>query len=461
VALTGSGTPERLLPVAADFLVRLRAWLADGNDRSLAQRMAGTAFLIRIAAAALTYLSQIFLARWMGASEFGIYVYVWTWVMLIGALVDLGLASSAQRFIPDYAGRGELARLRGFLAGSRWLTFWLATGVAMAGAFCVGLLRPWLDDATMMPLYLACTCLPAYGVLHVQDGIARSYNWANLALLPPYILRQLFVVAAMGAAWLAGAPTDAISAVVIAALSLWLTALGQMIALNRSLKEKVGDGGREYDIPHWLSVSMPIFAVELFSSLLLYVDVLILKQYRPAEEIGIYFAALKTLSLVSFVHFAVAAAAAHRFAAYQTAGDRAALSAFAADAVRWTFWPSFAMTLLLLALGWPLLWLFGHDFTGGYHLMFIFTLGVLARASVGPAERFLVMLGQQRACALVSAAAFTVNLVLCLLLIPPYGATGAAISISTAFLTETLLLFLIARSKLGAHLFVFGGPAAR
>jgi O-antigen/teichoic acid export membrane protein len=461
VALTGSGTPERLAPAAAGLFARLRAWLADGNDRSLAQRMAGTAFVIRIAAAALTYLSQILLARWMGASEFGIYVYVWTWVMLIGALVDLGLASSAQRFIPEYAGRGELARLRGFLAGSRWIAFFIAAVIAVVAALGISLLRPWLDDATIVPLYLACTCLPAYGVLHVQDGIARSYNWANLALLPPYIVRQLFVVAAMGAAWLAGAPTDAVSAVIIAATSLWLTALGQLILLNRALTDKAGSGERKYDIPHWLSVSMPIFAVELFASLLLYVDVLILKQYRPAEEIGIYYAALKTLSLVSFVHFAVAAAAAHRFAAYQAAGDRTALRAFAADAVRWTFWPSLAMTLLLLAAGWPLLWLFGRDFTGGYHLMFIFTLGVLARASVGPAERFLVMLGQQRACALVSAAAFAVNLVLCLLLIPPYGATGAAISISTAFLAETLLLFLVARSKLGAHLFVFGGPAAR
>ena len=45
--------------------------------------------------------------------------------------------------------------------------------------------------------------------------------------------------------------------------------------------------------------------------------------------------------------------------------------------------------------------------------MFIFAIGMLARAAVGPAERFLNMLGEQRACAFVDARAFVVNLVLC------------------------------------------------
>ena len=59
----------------------------------------------------------------MGSFEFGIYVYVWTWVLLFGQLLDLGLATAAQRFIPEYRERGQLALLRGFVsaaAGSRW-----------------------------------------------------------------------------------------------------------------------------------------------------------------------------------------------------------------------------------------------------------------------------------------------------------------------------------------------------
>jgi len=69
--------------------------------------MAGAAFLIRVFSAGLIYLSQILLARWMGSFEFGIYVYVWTLVSVIGDLSDLGFATSTQRFVPAYAKRGH------------------------------------------------------------------------------------------------------------------------------------------------------------------------------------------------------------------------------------------------------------------------------------------------------------------------------------------------------------------
>lgn len=456
MALTQSHRNESVI---AGAITRLRAWLADGGDHSLAQRAASTAFVIRVASATVAYVTQILLARWMGGHEFGIYVYVWTWVMLIGAVADLGLASSAQRFIPDYAGRGASALLRGFLSGSRWLTFGIATAFAITGAGCIWLLRPWLDDHTIVPLAIACVCLPMYGVLHVQDGIARSYNWVGLALVPPYILRQIIVIAMMGAAWLAGFPTNAVTAVSVAAFAIWVTALGQAILLNRRLKHTVAPGEAAYDARRWFAVSVPMFAVDALYAMLMHVDVLILKQFRPAEDVAVYFAALKTLSLIAFVYFAVAAATAHKFAQYHAAGDRLRLEAFLRDAMRWTFWPSLAAALVILALGWPMLWLFGRDFTGGYHLLFIFAVGLLARAAVGPAERLFMMLGEQRVCAAVAAAAFAVNVALCLLLIPPFGADGAAIAVASAFIVESSLLFVIARRRLGLHLFVFGGAS--
>ena len=45
---------------------RTYALFADSSDTSLARRLAGAAFLIRVVSAALIFLSQIFLGRWMG-----------------------------------------------------------------------------------------------------------------------------------------------------------------------------------------------------------------------------------------------------------------------------------------------------------------------------------------------------------------------------------------------------------
>src|SRR5258708_4716435 len=126
----------------ASVITRLRAMLAGSGEASVTKRLAGTIFIIRVLSAALAYLSQILLARWMGASDYGIYVYVWTWVLLLGSMMDFGIASSAQKIIPEYRTGGEHALLRGFLAGSRWMTFAASAAVSLLLAGVVKFLSP-------------------------------------------------------------------------------------------------------------------------------------------------------------------------------------------------------------------------------------------------------------------------------------------------------------------------------
>jgi O-antigen/teichoic acid export membrane protein len=161
------------------------------------------------------------------------------------------------------------------------------------------------------------------------------------------------------------------------------------------------------------------------------------------------------------IYFAVAASAAHRFTTYHVAGDREGLAAFAASTVRWVFWLSFAFTLVILALGEPLLSLFGPDYAASQPLMVILSVGMLARASVGPAERLLNMLGHQHACSYAYIAAFTVNLGGCLLLAPHYGAYGAAIATAGGFVVESIALFIIAKRSLGLHMFIWRPRSVR
>src|SRR6202050_1720896 len=100
-------------------LGRLRAMLGGSNEASLTRRLAGTIFVIRVVSAALAYLAQILLARWMGSSDYGVYVYVWTWVLLLGSMMDFGISASAQKIIPEYRTMGEHELLRGIITGSR------------------------------------------------------------------------------------------------------------------------------------------------------------------------------------------------------------------------------------------------------------------------------------------------------------------------------------------------------
>lgn len=451
-----NAAPAPVSPLAG-AIARVKGVLADKGDSRLAQLVAGKVFLVRVAAALLALVSQVLLARFMGTFEFGVYIYVWTWVLMIGALSDVGLSSAARRFIPEYTEYGAHDYLRGFLSGSRWLALGLATAIGLVGAIGVTLFAARIEPYMLIPLYLACITIPIYGLVQVQTGIAQSYEWTNLALMPFFIWRQLAITGLVGACWLIGAPTDAVSAMVIAVVATWAVTVGQLIVLDRRLKAKVPRGPKQYETKTWFTTSIPIFIVESFYLLLTYVDILALEHFRSPDEVAVYYAAARLLAIVAFVYFAIAGATTHKFTQYHVAGDKERLSSFFRETTKWTFWPSLAVCAIILAFGKPLLSLFGADFTAGYAVMFILAVGMLARAAVGPAERLLNMLGERKQCAAVYALAFAINLVLCVLLIPRIGIEGAAVATSSALVIESILLYLIAKRRLGFHVFIMGG----
>src|SRR5712671_5005625 len=281
----------------AGALARLRATLGrvlgGSGEASLTKRLAGTIFIIRVVSAGLAYLSQILLARWMGGSDYGVYVYVWTWVLLLGSMMDFGISVSAQKLIPEYRTRGDHALLRGFLSGSRWMTFIVSSIVSMLLAGVVKMLSPWIEPGAVVPLTIGCLTLPAFVVANTQDGIARSHDWMRLGLMPQFVVRQSLIIGFTAGAVALGFHLGAPAAMLASAAAVWIAMIGQMIMLNRRLGETIEPGARAYDFRGWLSVSLPLLLVESFYLLLSYTDVLVLQQFRSSEEVGVYFAVVE------------------------------------------------------------------------------------------------------------------------------------------------------------------------
>ena len=125
--------------------------------------------------------------------------------------------------------------------------------------------------------------------------------------------------------------------------------------------------------------------------------------FMQPDDVAVYFATVKTLALVHFVYFAVKAGVAQRYAQF-THGDRDKLAAFARETVSWTFWPSLAMALVVLALGKPMLMLFGPGFDAGLSAAFPAGFRRCGALRGRTGESLLTMSGNQNICAAVYAA---------------------------------------------------------
>ncbi len=449
-------TAEKWLPAGPRLV---RALLAE-DETARARRMAAIAFAIRIVSAAIAFVSQIIQARLMGEFEYGIFVFVWVLVVLAGNFSCLGFHTAVIRFLPQYDLDRAQAEIRGLTSTARLFAMTSASILALSGISALHLFGDSIEHYYLVPLFLAVFALPMIALGDVLDGTARANRWAVLGLSPTYIIRPSLILAFMLAAVGWGAPATAITAMQAALAATYVTTLGQFLFVDRRLVRRYDRGARKIDFTAWIKVALPIFLIEGFGFLLTNSDVIVVGLYLPPDQVGVYFAAAKTMALVQFVFFAVKAGATPRFSSLIAEGDRQGLAGFAGTAARWSFWPSLAVGAVVLMLGELLLGLFGSAFTAGYGLMVILFAGNMAKALVGPAEMLLTMAGRQQLCVAVYAVALASNIALNITLIPIWGLAGAATATATAMAVEALLLHLAVRRALGIVVFAFADPHA-
>jgi O-antigen/teichoic acid export membrane protein len=159
--------------------------LLSDDERAATQRGALIAFSVRVLSAALLYISQVLMARWMGTFDYGVYVFAWTWVLVLGGLSHLGLNLGAIRLVSQYRELQQHNLERGLLTHGRNIAVAFSTGLALLAAGLLYLTQDLLANHYVVPLALAIFCIPMIALSDVHDGIGRANGWMVAASSRP------------------------------------------------------------------------------------------------------------------------------------------------------------------------------------------------------------------------------------------------------------------------------------
>ena len=407
-------------------------------------RGAGIAFVIQATGTGLKYLTQVLLARWMGASEYGVYAYAFTWANLLSVFATLGFTTGVLRFVPEYLTKRDWAHLRGLIRRVRQLVFLAGLALALVGGLVLLFLRsPQMDVSALL---LGMGLVPLLALMSVQTEMVRGTQRIALAYAPPMLLQPVlalgtafFVLKALGALT-GGATIGAFMPAVLVVVGV------QSRGLIRAVPREAVSALPRYETSEWLRVSLPLLLVAGSLIVLNQADILMIGMFLGPKEAGIYTAATKTAALVSFVLVAVNAIAAPMISELHTKGDREKLQEMVSAAARWMFWPSLGATLGLVLFGGAVLGFFGPEFTEGYWALVLLALGQLVNASVGPVGYLMSLTGHQDLSARVYGLNALVNVGLNALLIPIWGLVGAAVAtMATMILWNVWLYGLVCR----------------
>ena len=420
---------------------------------------AGIVLMIRVAAAPLAYVVMVVLARWMGAAEFGIYTWVFSWTMLLAIPAGLAL-HVCLRYLPGYLAHEQWSHLRGLLTSSVALTVLIASATSLVGAGALWVLQESVEQTLLVPFLLGLGGLPVMALVALMAQIGRAFGWVVVAYSPSQIAHPILL--AIAVLLLPQTHRQATAAELLAiSFALFLVAVvmqGSIYA--RRLGQRLRQAAPGYELRAWLRVGVPLVMVAGLVGVIDQSDLVMVGLFLTPTDVAYYSGAVRSAALVIFFFDAIMSLAGPKIAELHARGDSRALQSLLAGVIPWIALPTLAVATVILLLGVPLLAMFGEGFVAAYPGLLCLATAHLICACMGPAAILLSMTGHQDDCAKAYGVAAVANVVLNALLIPILGILGAAIATSVAKVGINAWLLRVVHRVLGLRPSIFAARSA-
>ncbi|GAA2595732.1 flippase [Winogradskya consettensis] len=184
------------------------------------------------------------------------------------------------------------------------------------------------------------------------------------------------------------------------------------------------------------------------------VDVLLVAALGGLAAAAVYAVAGRFVVLIQFANQGISQSVQPRLAEALAVGDRATASHLYQTATGWLVLVTWPINLLVILYAPVYLRIFGGHYTSGAPVVVVLACAMLVATGCGMVDMVLAMAGRTSWNLLNVLVALVVTIGLDVLLIPAYGALGAAIGLACAMVANNLLpLVQVARS---ARLHPFG-----
>lgn len=416
----------------------------------------GLLFVFRIGGAAVTYLTQVFMARWLGSDSLGIYVEAFAWALIISILAGLGLGAGTMRFGSKFLAHNEVDALRGYIGRTREVSVLAGTTVAIGGASLIYGLNLLPAEEARQTFILALACVPGLALLRSEGRISHVMSWFNLAFFPTSVLRPAIFFAAIAAAHYLGRLDSAATSMALHLGVIVVVAICVNFVVTRKINATLPKEPRVHNMRIWLRAGLPLAFISLFVHFFAELNIVISGFFVSPAEVAIFNAAFRTAMLIGFGLIAIDAFNMPNIMTLYGKSEFSRMQSVIQHAGRLKFVMSLIGFLGFALFGRWILSIFGQGFVAGYMPLLILGAAQVARGAIGPVGELLSFSGHQDRCLLIYLAGLGMLFAVQFVLIPAFGIIGAAIAAACVIVLSDLWLRFEFRRLTGVNPSIFG-----
>lgn len=387
------------------------------------------AAVTNIAMTVLSATAGLMIARAVGPLERGDYAAVTAWFGVFLIIGEVGQTAATTYFSSRWPERAPTV-----LATSRTLMTMTGVVATAVGLLLAPRLAHHAHDVTVGYLVVFASCLPSFvGASYTFTLQARSLNdWLIARIAQP-----LTYFASIAVAWVTGHLTLVFACAALAATVTLQTVIAYVLCRRHGLhrgrfdKELVSPLLR-YGASQAASQSPTIVNARL--------DQIVLAQMSRTTDLGHYAVAVSLTSLASPVVASIGNVLFPRLAGSNDAAERLRheRSAIAASGLL----AAAICGVIAASATWAVPFLFGSQYHAAVKMVWLLAPGGAFLAIGLTASDLLRARGMPGTVALSQGLAMIATVVLLWLLLPPYGAVGAAVTSSVAYAVALVVMLV-------------------
>ena len=389
----------------------------------------------------LNYAFGIFLARTLGAEEFGLYALALTIFNILTLVVVFGMDTGAIKFISHHLIEEQHAKARQTLVAAASIAF----GSGLVAAVGLGLLAPPLamtvygKPEMILSLLFFAAAIPLAALTTVLISALQAFQTVRYTIHIKYLWEPIakFVFAAV----LLWAGLQLLGVLISIVLTLVISAALAIRAVHR-LVFSGSDSllvRNTHEARTLLTYCLPLAVSNLFGVVAPRSDILILGYWANTQEVGIYLAAIQTAAIMSLVQGAFDTGLAPIISRAWSQQDRARMRDSYQTVSRLCIMVSLPIFCGLILFANDILKVFGPKFLNGTIALMILAVGQVISNATGSANTILLMSGHSRLVMTNTVVMGVALLATTAFLIPFWGMTGAAIAAASTFILTNLI----------------------
>lgn len=393
------------------------------------------------------FLANWLIARLLGSGVLGLFSLAYTLWSAVQMSYGGGLMRALLRYLPHHLARGETAEARGAIRVTM-AAAWLGGGV-LGLVFYLGadlLARQVLGQPEAAPaLRVFALLMPLAAVSAVLWAVARSLGSLTFItyqfLVGPGLFAALIVPVGLLQGDAAGLTWALLASYLLPLAPLW----AHHHRLTRFLRE-TAPRALTGPVLAFAGIGAVLWLAEFAAR---NIDLVIVGRLTDPAQAGIYNIASRNATLSHMIMVAFNTFFSPTVSALYSAGRLADLQTLFRRASLWILIAGAPLVALTLGLADPLMRLFGADFAAGAPALAILSAGQMVNIGTGLIATALLMAGYQTAVLVCNLAALLLTAGLCLVLVPLWGLSGAAVAMSLSVVLLNLTLSVWGYRRLG------------